>query len=469
MTNTTFAATYVQKALPIGRQATVLAAVVLVSLIAFAPVSYAVVPAAPMAETWPARSIDSNSAALAGIITRNGSPTTFWFEYGATPSLGSQTPHASAGNYLQPIVSAPVSGLAPQTTYYARIIAENSYGRAQGNAVSFVTTAAPAAPAGNTGSSGQGNSNATTTANTPQTLVQRVFGGSRAPATVVVGIGGETAAIKNGQTKNVDLLPGEEIVVTFSYRNDMAVAVKDAKVHIAVPDRLEVTNVSPAPSATSTLSIEVPIGTIEPNELGSVVVTLRTTPNARPGDIFSITATLSYTDAGNKTQTASAGITVPVIAERPDPRRLLGLFLATAQGGGIIFWMLVLILVLQAVTLAYIISKERERKGKKLLGISKLGAKTPTETPAAAAPGGGGHYGNYQGEAKKSESASVEEGKSEEKKTGETGNIAARILDRLPSRSQRPGGSRFPGSRGSAPNVPTGNGLPNGIEEGGEG
>ena len=64
---------------------------------------------------------------------------TYYFQYGTSPSsLGyqtqSQTFNSSAGN-----VSAYVSGLAANTTYYFRLVGTNSYGTNYGQTLSFVT------------------------------------------------------------------------------------------------------------------------------------------------------------------------------------------------------------------------------------------------------------------------------------------------------------------------------------------
>jgi phosphodiesterase/alkaline phosphatase D-like protein len=103
---------------------------------------------APIATSVAATSINENNATLNGTINPNGLPTQAWFEYGTDPGLPtpSSSPYQDAGNGLvdQP-VGTSLSVLAPGTTYYFRVCAENSEGYSEGQIMSF-TTASPASP-----------------------------------------------------------------------------------------------------------------------------------------------------------------------------------------------------------------------------------------------------------------------------------------------------------------------------------
>lgn len=96
---------------------------------------------APIVQTFSAYNLTSNSGTLSGTVNPNGYLTTYWFEYGTSPSLGnlttSQTIGSGTGNVT---VSATLTGLATNGTYYFRVIADNAYGRSQGSIASFATT-----------------------------------------------------------------------------------------------------------------------------------------------------------------------------------------------------------------------------------------------------------------------------------------------------------------------------------------
>ncbi len=104
--------------------------------------------AAPIATSVAATSITDNNATLNGTVNPNGLATQAWFEYGTDPGLQtpSNSPKQDAGNGLiARSVSTNLSVLAPGTTYYFRVCAENSGGYAEGQVMSF-TTASPASP-----------------------------------------------------------------------------------------------------------------------------------------------------------------------------------------------------------------------------------------------------------------------------------------------------------------------------------
>jgi phosphodiesterase/alkaline phosphatase D-like protein len=105
-----------------------------------------VAPAAPTADTTSASGIGATGATLNGKVNPNGASTTYWFEYSADSLLGnilgSTTHQALAGSGTSAVgVSATVSGLARNTTYFYRLVTSNSQGTTQGDIVSFKTKA----------------------------------------------------------------------------------------------------------------------------------------------------------------------------------------------------------------------------------------------------------------------------------------------------------------------------------------
>jgi hypothetical protein len=95
---------------------------------------------APAVQTLPASNVLQNSATLNGSVDPNLSATSYWFEYGTSQSLGNSTAYHSAGSGDYAInVSDQISSLSPNTTYYFRIVAQNSYGKNYGSILSFTT------------------------------------------------------------------------------------------------------------------------------------------------------------------------------------------------------------------------------------------------------------------------------------------------------------------------------------------
>ncbi|TSC68594.1 MAG: hypothetical protein G01um101466_385 [Parcubacteria group bacterium Gr01-1014_66] len=95
---------------------------------------------APAVTTFSATAISQNSVLFQSGVNPQGSHTTAWFEYGLTPSLGTTVGHQSVGSGTsQTNVSFALSGLAPNTSYYYRAVAENASGRTQGSILNFTT------------------------------------------------------------------------------------------------------------------------------------------------------------------------------------------------------------------------------------------------------------------------------------------------------------------------------------------
>jgi NHL repeat-containing protein len=86
------------------------------------------------------------SATFSGSLEPNGFDTHYWFEYGPPPNeFGSSTTHQDAGKASGiKSVQATVTGLEPNTTYYYRLAAENTFGAtASGGLEIFTTKALP--------------------------------------------------------------------------------------------------------------------------------------------------------------------------------------------------------------------------------------------------------------------------------------------------------------------------------------
>jgi hypothetical protein len=88
----------------------------------------------------PATEVLISSATLNGSLEPNGLDTHYWFEYGLSEAYGSPTPHEDAGSAIEvKHVSAPVTSLTPNSTYYFRLVAENSAGVTYGADKTFKT------------------------------------------------------------------------------------------------------------------------------------------------------------------------------------------------------------------------------------------------------------------------------------------------------------------------------------------
>jgi len=93
----------------------------------------------PFVSTNSASSVSQNGATLNGNVTPNGGNTNAWFEWGATQSLGNTTSSVNYGNNPSSF-SSGIFNLHPNSTYYFRAVAQNSFGTVYGSILSFNTS-----------------------------------------------------------------------------------------------------------------------------------------------------------------------------------------------------------------------------------------------------------------------------------------------------------------------------------------
>jgi multidrug efflux pump subunit AcrA (membrane-fusion protein) len=104
------------------------------------------VVAGPTVQTGSASATGTSSATLSGSVTPGGLDTTYYFEYGTSPTtLTSTTPTADAGSATGSVpVSVTVSGLIAGQNYYFALVATNSSGTTDGSLALFTTASAAA-------------------------------------------------------------------------------------------------------------------------------------------------------------------------------------------------------------------------------------------------------------------------------------------------------------------------------------
>lgn len=97
----------------------------------------------PTTTTSTQTNVTSNAATLNGIINPNGVTTSGWFEWGTDPTLAtsnSTAPQALGSGTTNQALTADLSGLAANTTYYFRAVGMNSAGTSKGTILSFTTS-----------------------------------------------------------------------------------------------------------------------------------------------------------------------------------------------------------------------------------------------------------------------------------------------------------------------------------------
>jgi hypothetical protein len=100
--------------------------------------------AKPAATTGGAANVTFQSARLGGAVDPNKEATNYYFQYGTTVALGTETPMSPAGAGANAVrVSVDIGSLAPATRYRYRIVAQNASGTTPGKIRRFTTRRQP--------------------------------------------------------------------------------------------------------------------------------------------------------------------------------------------------------------------------------------------------------------------------------------------------------------------------------------
>ena len=99
---------------------------------------------APTVSTLSATSVTGSSATVNGTVNANGADTTFWFEFSTDTLLGSGliktvSQDISSATAKITTVFSNISNLDSGTTYYFRVVAQNSLGIVRGDRGTFTT------------------------------------------------------------------------------------------------------------------------------------------------------------------------------------------------------------------------------------------------------------------------------------------------------------------------------------------
>jgi hypothetical protein len=106
-------------------------------------------PAPPTAITGPVTALGSTGATANGTVNPNGTATSWYVEYGTTTSYGSKTAAKGAGSGTANVAaSAPLTSLAPGTTYHYRLVATSTAGTSHGADGIFTTWSLPGVSTG---------------------------------------------------------------------------------------------------------------------------------------------------------------------------------------------------------------------------------------------------------------------------------------------------------------------------------
>lgn len=295
----------------------------------------------PGVDTTVATQTGSRSSAMHGTVRPNNSDTTVWFEYGTTNSFGltSPTKLISAIN-TSVTINFYASGLQAGTTYYYRMVGQNSAGKTNGATLALTTLAAPApAPV----PVPQPNPTpASTPAPEPQNSTSSNSIDLNQPSlSMSVKIDSASPAV------------GDEVKYTATIINQGASAVDKANLSVNFPKEIKFIDGGQSPSVDGN-TVKISLSNIEKGGKRIVPLRFKVQDSAVGGSSLPIGSFLSYT-VKNKPMAANADATLLVKSadNSSSNTAILSENLPAFAWLKWVLWVLVVLLIVLLIYIAY--------------------------------------------------------------------------------------------------------------------
>lgn len=305
-------------------------------------------PLAPSVATNGPVSVTATSAVINGSVNPNNVYTSFWFEFGTSPSLGQKTSvqPAGVGNIWQ-LVTGDLSGLITGATYYYRVAAQNSQGTNWGEIKTFITTgnSTKNSTGGGqvlgaiSGNGNNGNNGAVKNINTGKTAPANGSTQDRPSfASLEYSIGNDGSLVLVAD----DIMPksGEEFSYTVVYKNDTNAVFSEAGLKAILPAQVEYVGSDRDPRNISANIVEFGLGDIAPRSQGAVVVIVKVKETVTSGTNMIFTSVLGYRDLKGVQLTNTAYMIVQASEANAPLSASIGLFIGTSG----ILWLIAIAL-----------------------------------------------------------------------------------------------------------------------------
>jgi uncharacterized repeat protein (TIGR01451 family) len=289
---------------------------------------------APEVTTITATSVAQTSARLNGYLVTTGNvpcpiyttsysscnsvriQTQVWFEWGTTQSLGYTTNKQSLSE--SHVFNDYATGLSPNTTYYFRAMAQNSYGTAQGNIMSFTTT-------------------------TSGPRIIYVGGGTGGTGSLIMlEIHSDFA-----QAQINDILH-----YTVKYRNLSTRTLKDVVVQVILPQEETFSRATRGDFSLTQNTLTVLIGDLRGKEEGTFELESVVNAKAKNLETLVATATLVYTHPTTKAQEDAIAYDLVRVMNSNSSLTGLALFGGGFLPNSLVGWLIIILIVLLLVYVA---------------------------------------------------------------------------------------------------------------------
>ena len=323
-------------------------------------------PLAPTVSTNGPASVGSTTAVVNGSVNPNNVYTTYWFDFGSSPSLGQKTSvqPAGVGNTNQ-LVTGNFSGLIPGATYYYRATAQNSQGTASGEIKSFTTsTSGSSSSSGSTGGQVLGatssiNGNGSNSGNSVKAGSPNTSSINSRPSFISLeySLGSNNALVLVAD--DAKAMPGEEFSYTIVYKNDTQHSFSDANLKVIIPSEADYVGANQDSFRTSGNVSDFDLGDIISGGQGEVVVVVKIKETAQVGSNLIFTSVLGYKNSLGVQLATTSYLKVlinPPLTSLSGSASLLGLFSGTAT-----LWLIALGLIILLAILTFRLLRLRSK------------------------------------------------------------------------------------------------------------
>lgn len=251
---------------------------------------------APTAETRYPTVIHQNTAVLNGQINPGGNQTVAWYEWGKTASLGSRTQNQNIEAFLLTDYLFALSGLSPSTTYYYRLVAQNSYGTSNGEILNFTTrqgqTLPPPVPPA---------------VPPPSPTPPQPPAPSPSP-TAVIPLQGDVLF-----TSTIDgalLRDGKTAPYGITYKNTTNAKLSAVSIKVILPDETEYVPQGITPTSNDSNVLTFALGDLESGNENTLTIHTRLKNSIEKDDVLIITSILEYRDPSSVLHTKNTSLTI---------------------------------------------------------------------------------------------------------------------------------------------------------------
>ena len=237
---------------------------------------------APSVATLLGTEITKTSAKLNGLIfTSSSQSSNAWFEWGSNTNLSNKTQTFNVGSLPSVKHSDFITGLVNGQTYYYRVVAENSYGKAYGMIMSFVAEDPSSTNNDTTVVINNPGRNTNTTRNI--TIINR---GGAALSLVSLAVDGGADTIT----------PGERRAYHITWKNESTQILKNVVLRVTLPQSMNFESATRGAFSGGDNTVTVDIKSLESGETGEMFLYAVSDRNLKTGELVIVTANMVYTD-----------------------------------------------------------------------------------------------------------------------------------------------------------------------------